>query len=148
MNRLLPSVFVVLGLGVASVATAVPVPRADRGAKVAQVACTVAGVWRGSGVDVGHTRWDFALTLTQTDTAVTGFFDWRGSDGHDGREHVAGRVNCRTRRLDLRGVALENAPALVLARYVLTLNASFTALSGRWTGGVPGTLRATRAAGP
>ena len=148
MKRLLPSFLVLLGLGVASVAVAAPPPRADRAGKVAQVACTVAGVWRGSGVDVAHTRWDFTLTLTQTDTSITGFFDWRGSDGHDGREHVAGRVNCRTRRLDLRGVALENAPALALARYLLTLNASFSALAGRWTGGVPGTLQATRAASP
>ena len=38
------------------------------------------------------------------------------------------------------------APALALARYELGLNPAFTVLAGRWLGGVPGTLRATRVA--
>jgi hypothetical protein len=108
------------------------------------VVCNVTGTWRGSGVDVAHTAWQFVLVLTQTGTAVEGAFDWHGGNGDNGRERVAGSIECGARRLTLRGVGLENAPALALASYQLGLNTAFSAMSGRWSGGVPGTLRATR----
>ena len=143
-QRLLSALCGLLALGTASSAVALPLPAEARGAKVQHMVCNLTGAWRGTGVDVAGTRWRFELSLTQTDTAVEGFFDWHAGEGHDGRERVAGRVDCGARRLALHGVALEHAPALALARYELGLNPAFTVLAGRWLGGVPGTLRATR----
>lgn len=128
----------------ASAAAAMPPPRALRSAEETRVACNVAGTWRGTGVDVDHTRWQFALALTQRETAVEGAFDWHGSDGHDGRERVVGRVDCGAHRLELRGVALENAPALALGRYDLALDQGFASFDGRWTGGIPGHMHGAR----
>jgi hypothetical protein len=143
VKRALSSLLVLVAVGVTSAAAALP-PHTVHDAKVTHISCNVTGVWRGNGVDVAHTRWRFALTLTQRDTTVNGAFEWNGSNGDSGRERVAGRVNCDRRRLELRGVSLEGAPALALARYELTLNAAFAAFSGRWSGGIPGTLQATR----
>ena len=145
-QRLVSALCGLLALGTASAAVALSPPARGGGAKVQQSVCNVTGAGRGTGLDVAGTRWRFELSLTQTDTAVEGFFDWHAGGGDDGRERVAGRVDCRARRLALRGVALEHAPALALARYELGLNPAVTVLAGRWLGGVPGTLRATRVA--
>lgn len=149
VRRLLPGLIAMLALSVASVAGALPLGEAAfdvgaHGAKVRRTECIIAGPWRGTAVDVQGTRWRFELTLEQNGSALTGAFDWVGSNGSHGRERVAGTVDCRAHQMTMRGVALEGADALALANYVLRLNAGYTALDGRWTGGVPGTMRGNR----
>gem|GEM_PF-7089524 len=157
LRRLLAGVIATLALGVASVAGARPVGDAApdvapgdgaRAAKVRRTECIIAGPWRGTAVDVQGTRWRFELTLEQNGSVITGAFDWVGSNGSRGRERVAGSVNCRAHQLTMRGVALEGANSLALARYALRLDAAYTALDGRWTGGVPGTMSGSRVTRP
>ena len=151
--RLLASLITTIALGVASAAGARPVVDAvpddgARAAKVRRTECILAGPWRGTAIDVEGTRWRFELALEQNGRAITGAFDWVGSNGSRGRERVAGTVNCAAHQLTMRGVALEHANSLGLARYALRLDTAYTTLDGRWTGGVPGTMRGSRVTGP
>lgn len=152
VRRLFAGLIAILALSVASVASALPfsesVHESARVAKVRRTECIVAGPWRGTAVDEQGTRWRFALTLEQNGSAVSGAFDWVGSNGSRGRERVAGTVDCPGRQLTMRGVALESANSLALARYALRLDALYTALDGRWTGGVPGTMSGRRVTTP
>lgn len=141
MRRLAPTV-ALLAIAVASGARALPPIHEPAPAPEAQ--CSIAGAWAGTATDDAGTRWTFPMQVRQTGSTVDVSISWRGSNGHDGEETARGRIDCASRRLELRTVTVTGD--LAAGSYHATVAADGRSLEGRWDGPgvIPGRFSATR----
>jgi hypothetical protein len=116
-------------------------------------ASPVVGTWQVQGEDALKVKWTATLVLRAGDPGASdliGYFDWLGSDGTMGREHVSVSFNVSSRILTLIGRRVENSNGLIPSKYQVELSADGAKLlNGKWLeGGADGTWQATRSVAP
>ncbi len=106
-------------------------------------------VWSVCGNDGVLTWHDTRLVFTtQVEGAdgieLEGYFDWRSSGGHDGRESFTGFLGADG-ELGLQGFEMEGSGSLVTSRYIARVTPDGTAIvEGVWLDGAPGVWAAAR----
>jgi hypothetical protein len=111
-----------------------------------------AEVWSVCGYDGLLTWHDTRLvfteqTATDTDVALAGYFDWRSSAGHSGRERFTGTIGSDG-ELTLQGLEMEGSDGLVTSLYVAQVSGERTQITdGVWLDGAPGIWAAVRDGG-
>ncbi len=122
------------------------------GPAFAQDVVLTGDVWSVCGLDGVLTWHDTRLVFTtQSDGAegqdLAGYFDWRSSADHAGREHFVGVLR-HDGTLALQGVSMDGGAGLVTSRYVGRLSDDGQAISdGIWLDGAPGVWAARQDGG-
>ena len=109
-------------------------------------------VWSVCGYD-GQYTWHETRLVFETQSpgspgwAVSGYFDWRSSGGHTGRERFNGTLS-PSGALSLLGHSLEGETSIVTSRYLADVSHDGqTIVRGVWLDGVPGVWAAVRDGG-
>ncbi|WP_224815203.1 hypothetical protein [Hasllibacter sp. MH4015] len=109
-------------------------------------------VWSVCGYDGAYTWHDTRLVFldqsaTETGMGLSGYFDWRSSGGHTGREWFHGTLDADG-SLALQGVEISGGASIVTSRYLAQVNDEGTAIvDGVWLDGAPGIWAALRDGG-
>lgn len=113
----------------------------------------VGDVWSVCGWDGLLTWHDTRLVFTSQSEAeggaviVQGYFDWRSSRGHTGREQFVGQLGADG-SLALQGLDIDADSGLVTSRYEARLSESGASIiDGVWLDGAPGIWAAQRDGG-
>ena len=105
---------------------------------------TLDGTWTGSGMDREGTSWLWKLTLEHERAKLKGTFQWNGSRGQHGVEHVRGEFDPAARTFILKGIDVEHADRVGPNTYFGHIGEDFTSLVGYWSEWEPGVFLGTK----
>ena len=105
---------------------------------------TLNGTWHGSGSDREGTTWLWKLTLEHDRSKLKGAFQWSGSRGQRGTEHVRGEFDPSDRTFILKGIDVEHADRVGPNTYFGHVGEDFVSLVGYWTDWEPGVFLGTK----
>ena len=95
------------------------------------------GFWRvlGRGQQ-GNWTANMRISEVASDTAFSGYFEWRGNMGNGGTEYFRGTYNPETRTTVIQGYRLVNPRGINIDRYEASLSSDgYNFESGTWAGG-------------
>ena len=115
---------------------------------LAKVGCPkggVSGTWNGTATDGRGVAWGWTMVVKQRGTRLSGRLEWRGSDGSNSTERVAGSIDCATRGYVLRGRRLTRKRGHASkATYRGEIGEDWRRISGAWSEGNAGTLTGSK----